>query len=58
MTVEQHAAGIFTLSWCPRAGWGTALKFLFAAAPQSHDADSTMRDISSIIGHDVGAGRR
>jgi hypothetical protein len=28
MTVEQHAAGIFTLSWCPRAGWGTALQFL------------------------------
>ena len=27
MTVGQHAAGIFTLSWCPRAGQGTALKF-------------------------------
>jgi hypothetical protein len=25
-------AGIFTLSWCPRAGWGTALKFLLCGA--------------------------
>jgi hypothetical protein len=32
VTVEQHAAGIFTLSWCPRAGWGIALRFLLRDA--------------------------
>jgi len=28
MTVERHAAGIFTLSWCPRAGRGDCAEIL------------------------------
>src|SRR5260370_15087678 len=40
MTVGQHAAGIFPLSCCPRAGGGTALRFLrFNAADKLFPTD-------------------
>ena len=32
----QHAAGILTLSWWPRTGWGTVRKsFFWLADPQA-----------------------
>jgi hypothetical protein len=39
--VGKDAAGVFTLSWCPRAGWGTVAKtFLLSCLAASNPANA------------------